>query len=316
MRGDYLGEHAQTKDSLNATAQALEDALLQVSQSVDQVSSAAAQIASSAQAVAAGASEQAASLAETNGSLESVASGTRQAAESAQQANGLADRARAAAGQGSSAVDQLQQAMSRIKASAEGTSQIIRDINDIAFQTNLLALNAAVEAARAGEAGRGFAVVAEEVRSLALRAKEAASKTEGLILQSVKEASQGQVAAQQVSGTLADIAGGVAKVSDIIGEIAAAAAAQKEGIDRVVHSVSEMDKVTQQNAASAEEASSAATEMASQADGLQGMVATFQLDLKSTPGGRAGGARALPTGVVPPPRDRMGRSLGPRRIDS
>jgi methyl-accepting chemotaxis protein len=316
MRGEYLGEHAQIKDSLNAAAQALEDALCQVAESVDQVSSAAAQIASSAQSVASGASEQAASLAETNGSLESVASTTRQAAESAHQANGLAETARSAAGHGASAVEQLQQAMSRIKASAEGTSQIIRDINDIAFQTNLLALNAAVEAARAGEAGRGFAVVAEEVRSLALRAKEAASKTESLIHQSVKEAGEGQAAAQQVAGTLADIAGGVAKVSDIVGEIAAAAAAQKEGIDRVVHAVDEMDKVTQQNAASAEESSSAATEMAGQADGLQAMVATFQLDLKGIQGGRAGGARALPARAsASPTRNRMGRSLGPRRIE-
>src|SRR6266508_2699666 len=122
-------------------------------------------------------------------------------------------------------------AMARIKAAAEGTSQIIKDINEIAFQTNLLALNAAVEAARAGEAGRGFAVVAEEVRSLALRAKHAASRTEGLIRDSVRETGAGEATARQVAGQLAEIVGGVAKVTDIVSEIANAASAQQASID-------------------------------------------------------------------------------------
>jgi methyl-accepting chemotaxis protein len=167
--------------------------------------------------------------------------------------------------------------MGKIKASAEGTSQIIKDINDIAFQTNLLALNAAVEAARAGEAGRGFAVVAEEVRSLALRAKEAATKTEELIRQSVKEAGEGEVTSKQVAGKLAEIVSGISKVSDIVSEIAAAAKEQSAGIDQVNQAISEMDKVTQQNAASAEESSSAASELNGQSEELAAMVASFKL---------------------------------------
>jgi methyl-accepting chemotaxis protein len=278
VTGTFSGDHTRIKDSVNAAAEALHDALAQVSDAVEQVSSAATQIASSSQAVASGASEQAASLAETSSSIESVASMTKQSADHAQQANHLAGTARGAAGEGTAAVEQMQTAMSRIKASAEGTSQIIRDINDIAFQTNLLALNAAVEAARAGEAGRGFAVVAEEVRSLALRAKEAAMKTEELIRQSVKEAVQGEVTAKQVAGKLTEIAGGISKVTDIISEIAAGAKEQSSGIDHVNRAVGEMDKVTQQNAASAEESSSAASELSAQAEELASMIGSFQLE--------------------------------------
>jgi len=277
VTGSYQGDHARIKESLNATGQALHDALAQVAEAVDQVSSASQQIAASSQAVASGASEQASSLEETSTSLESVLSITKQATDNAQQANTLAQTARTAATEGAAAVEQLQGAMGKIKASAEGTSQIIKDINDIAFQTNLLALNAAVEAARAGEAGRGFAVVAEEVRSLALRAKEAAMKTEELIQQSVKQAAEGEVSSKHVAGKLGEIVNGIGKVSDIVSEIAAAAKEQTAGIDQVNGAVGEMDKVTQQNAASAEESSSAASELNGQAEELAAMVGAFQL---------------------------------------
>jgi methyl-accepting chemotaxis protein len=283
VAGAYQGDHARIKESVNATAEALHDALAQVAQAVEQVSSASTQIASSSQAVASGASEQAASLQETTGSIETVSAMTRQAADSAQQANLVAQAARSAATDGSTAVAQMQGAMGKIKASAEGTSEIIRDINDIAFQTNLLALNAAVEAARAGEAGRGFAVVAEEVRSLALRAKDAATRTETLIRQSVKEAGDGEVSAKLVAGKLSEIAGGVSKVSDIIAEIAAGARAQSTGIEQVSRAVAEMDKVTQQNAASAEQSSSAASELSGQSEELAAMVAAFQLSTTQRP---------------------------------
>jgi methyl-accepting chemotaxis protein len=277
VNGHFQGDHARIKDSVNATAAALHEALAQVAQAVDQVSSAAAQIAASSQAVASGASEQASSLQETTASVDSVASMTKRSADHAQQAKQLAATARTAATEGAASMDRMQAAMGKIKASAEGTSQIIRDINDIAFQTNLLALNAAVEAARAGEAGRGFAVVAEEVRSLALRAKEAATKTEDLIRQSVKEANEGEVTAKDVAGKLSEITGSVGKVTDIVSEIAAAAREQTTGIEQVNGAVGEMDRVTQQNAASAEESSSAASELSAQAEELAAMVGAFRL---------------------------------------
>jgi methyl-accepting chemotaxis protein len=278
VRGQYQGEHAKITQSVNSTAEALHDAMAQVAQAVDQVSAASTQIAASSQAVAGGASEQASALQRTSTSLGSVLSITKHASDKAEQANTLARTAHAAATEGSGAIDQMQLAMGKIRQGAASTSQILKDINDIAFQTNLLALNAAVEAARAGEAGRGFAVVAEEVRSLALRAKEAATKTEELIRQSVKLAGDGEASSKQVAGKLGEIVGQIAKVSDIVSDIAAAAREQTSGIGQVSKSVSEMDRVTQQNAASAEESSAATSELSGQAEKLAAMVAGFQIE--------------------------------------
>jgi len=300
MSGAYRGDHARIKDSLNATGQALHEAIAQVAEAVDQVSSASTQIAASSQAVASGASEQASSLQETSSSLESLLSITKQSADAAQQANTLASSARSAATDGAAAVEQMQGAMGKIRASAESTSQIIKDINDIAFQTNLLALNAAVEAARAGEAGRGFAVVAEEVRSLALRAKEAAMKTEELIRQSVRQAGEGEISSKHVAGKLGEIVGGIGKVSAIVSEIAAAAKEQSIGIDQVSKAVGEMDKVTQQNAASAEESSSAASELSGQSEELAAMVGAFQIARSGV-----GAAKAAPALGARPPKPRV-----------
>jgi methyl-accepting chemotaxis protein len=308
VEGSFQGDHTRIKDAVNTTAQALHDAMAQVADAVEQVSSASTQIASSSQAVASGASEQASSLQETSASLESVLSITKQASDNAQQANLLAQSARTAAAAGTSSVGEMQDAMGKIKHSAESTSAIIRDINDIAFQTNLLALNAAVEAARAGEAGRGFAVVAEEVRSLALRAKEAATKTEELIRQSVRLAGEGEATSRQVAGQLGEIAAGISKVSDIVSEIAMAAKEQSNGIGQVGAAVAEMDKVTQQNAASAEESSSAASELSGQAEELASMVGSFQLHR----GGEVLGRRELRAQEASP--DRRGKNGATARL--
>jgi methyl-accepting chemotaxis protein len=277
MVGDYSGEYLRLKDVVNASGDALDEALSRVVGAVEQMSSASAQIASSSQAVATGASTQAASLGHTSASLASVAEMSRHTSEHARQADALTRAAQVAAEQGEGAVALMTGAMTKIRASAEGTSQIIRDINDIAFQTNLLALNAAVEAARAGEAGRGFAVVAEEVRSLALRSKEAAQKTEALIKESVLQAGEGEGVSKTVAARLGEILAGVRKVTTIVSEIGGEADAQAKGAGEVQRAVSEMDQVTQQNAASAEQSSSAAAELASQSDQLAAMVSAFKL---------------------------------------
>ncbi len=168
--------------------------------------------------------------------------------------------------------------MGKIRQSSEGTAQIIRDVTDIAFQTNLLALNAAVEAARAGEAGRGFAVVAEEVRSLALRSKEAAQKTEELIHESVRQAGAGDQAAAQVSTRLTEIVKGVSKVTDIVAEIAATARSRATGSRRSSRRWTRWTGSPSRTPPRAEESSTAASELSGQAEELAAMVGAFRLD--------------------------------------
>jgi len=277
VRADYQGDHAQIKRAVNGTAEALHSALSQVASSASQVSGAASQIAASSQSVADGASKQASALEETAAHLESMASVTKEAANSAQQANSLAQSARDVASAGAATMERMSGAMGRIRSSTEGTSQIIKDINEIAFQTNLLALNAAVEAARAGEAGRGFAVVAEEVRSLALRAKDAATKTEVLIRDSLREAEDGEATAHQMNEKFGEIAGSVSQVSEIVARIAASAGEQSKGIDQLNAAVAQMEGVTQANAANSEESSSASIELSRQAEELAEMVRAFRL---------------------------------------
>ena len=276
--GGFRGEHAALSEAVNATAGALQGALGRVAEAAEQLSTASAQIASSSQAVAGGASVQASSLEETGSSLEAMSSVTRRSAEAARQADALARSANGAASDGQTAMEEMATAMTRIRAAAEGTSQIIRDINEIAFQTNLLALNAAVEAARAGEAGRGFAVVAEEVRSLALRCKQAAGRTEGLIRESVNQATAGEASAGRVNRKLAEIAASVGGVTGIVAEIAASAQSHASGIEQVNRAIGEVGRVTQQNAASSEQSSSAAEELTRQAQELAALIGTFRLD--------------------------------------
>jgi methyl-accepting chemotaxis protein len=314
VQGSYQGDFAKLQGAINTAGDGLHQALAQVAEAVEQVSSASAQIASSSQSVASGASEQASSLQETHSSLESMAAQTRHAAESAAQADGLASGARASAEAGAAVMAQMSGAMTQVRAAAEGTSQIIKDISEIAFQTNLLALNAAVEAARAGEAGRGFAVVAEEVRSLALRAKDAAVKTEELIEESVKQAGAGESTAKQVNEKLSEILGAARKVSGIVAEMAASAKEQAAGIEQVNRAVGEMDKVTQQNAASSEEASSAAEELSGQSAELAAMVARFQIDRGTRARASAAPAARSAVSAARKPKGAGGIPLSPEEL--
>ena len=277
MQGESAGDFAKIKDALNRTADGLHEAIGQVSESVGQVAAAASQIAETSQSVAQGASEQASALEETASALEQMTGQTKQTADNSHQARVVAKTAQQLAEKGNTAMGQMVAAMANIRKSAQDTSTIIKDINEIAFQTNLLALNAAVEAARAGDVGRGFAVVAEEVRNLAMRAKEAANKTEGLIAQSARLANEGGTISGEVNENLALIVDSIGKVTDFVDEIAVASEEQAKGIAQVNRAVSEMDKVVQQSAASSEESASAAEELSSQSQELAGMVGRFRL---------------------------------------
>jgi len=277
------GAWAQVVKGINEMIQPIHDGFSHVTQAVAQIASASGQVASSSQQVAEGASEQASALEETSSSLEEMEAMTKQNADNAQQARALAEEMKDLADTGSGAMGRLLEGMNGIRQSAEGTAAIIKDINEIAFQTNLLALNAAVEAARAGDAGRGFAVVAEEVRNLALRAKEAAQRTESLINESVKLSGEGSTLSAGANENLEGIVTSVQKVTDIIGEIAAASEEQARGIVQVNKAVTEMDKVVQQAAANSEETASASEELSGQSEDLAAMVGRFQLDPSRSP---------------------------------
>ncbi|MBL9135797.1 MAG: hypothetical protein JNK85_08015 [Verrucomicrobiales bacterium] len=231
----------------------------------EQTATASSQVASASQTLAEGASEQAASLEETSASLEEITSMVSRNAEAARHANALANQTSAAADAGASTMSELQQAMGDIKRSSDEVAKIVKSIDEIAFQTNILALNAAVEAARAGEAGAGFAVVADEVRSLAQRSAQAAKETASMIEAAISKSGRGHHISEKVAADLGEIVAKVRDVDRYVSEIAAASREQSEGVRQVAAAVTQMDKVIQCNAASAEESASASEELNSQA---------------------------------------------------
>ena len=222
--------------------------------------------------------QQAASLEETAASMEELASTVKQNADNARQANQLAASASDVAERGGSAVSEVVSTMQEISASSRKISEIVSVIDGIAFQTNILALNAAVEAARAGEQGKGFAVVAGEVRSLAQRSAQAAKEIKGLIEDSVSKVGAGSQQVERAGATMQEIVASVKRVTDIMGEISAASEEQSSGIDQVNRAVSQMDEVTQQNAALVEEAAAAAGSLQEQAQRLAEAVAVFKIN--------------------------------------
>ena len=238
----------------------------------DEVAESARQVSATSQLLAEGASEQAAALEETSASLEQMTAMTSSNAEHARSAKELASQTRAAAEAGAADMAAMAAAMDAIKASGDNIANIIKTIDEIAFQTNLLALNAAVEAARAGEAGAGFAVVADEVRNLAQRSAKAARDTADKIEDSIQKSQHGVMLSDQVAVRLQEIVEKARKMNQLVAEIATASAEQGTGIGQITTAVSQMDQVTQRNAAGAEESASASAELSGQAETLRSTV--------------------------------------------
>jgi methyl-accepting chemotaxis protein len=272
------GEFEELALAFNALLAKLRETAAGIGGTAIEVTRAARELAVVADDISASAQSQASNLEQTAASMEQLTATVKQNAANAGQANQLAGAARTVAEQGGSVVGAAVSAMSEINRSSRRIGDIITTIDEIAFQTNLLALNAAVEAARAGSHGRGFAVVAAEVRSLAGRSAAAAKEIKGLIGESSEKVEQGSAHVNRSGTTLDEIVVGVKRVTDIVAEIAAASREQSVGIEEVNRAVSQMDQLTQSNAAQTEELSATAGTLASQAGELESLLAWFKLD--------------------------------------
>ena len=270
-------ELAGLMHALNQMSQQLGQSLGDVMQVADSIRTASAEIASGNQDLSVRTEQTATSLELTSSSMAQLTTTVRQSDDNAQTANQLASSAATVANRGGSVVQQVVETMNEIANSSNRIADIIGVIDQIAFQTNILALNAAVEAARAGEQGRGFAVVASEVRSLAGRSASAAKEIKTLIGASVERVASGARLVQDAGATMGEIVSAVHRVTDIMGEISASAAAQSRGIDEVTQAVTSVDSMTQQNSALVEQSAAAAESLREQAQRLAQVVGQFKV---------------------------------------
>ena len=275
---DFEGKFGILKSGVNDTIARLTEVVSNINDSAGSVLTGAMEIAQGNNDLSRRTEQQALGLERTTSMMTEMTNTVRANAASAGEANDLAEQARQRAEQGGHVIGSAVEAMSAISESSEKIADIIGVIDDIAFQTNLLALNASVEAARAGEQGRGFAVVASEVRNLAGRSSVAANEIKALIEDSVAKVSEGSRLVGESGETLQNIVDSVVGVTNIVAQIAGASREQSNGIEEVTGVISEIDKMTQQNAALVEEAASASESMSDQARSLSSMVGYFTLN--------------------------------------
>jgi methyl-accepting chemotaxis protein len=293
--GDETGQLLRALQKMNGS---LATIVGQVRNGTDAIATASAEIAAGNLDLSSRTEQQASALEQTAATMEELTSTVRSNTESAREARTLADGAAAIAGQGGAVVADVVRTMEAISASSGRIVDIIGVIDAIAFQTNILALNAAVEAARAGEQGRGFAVVAAEVRALAARSAAAAREIKELIGDSAQKVQAGSVLVDQAGATMRDIVQAIGKVTQIVNGIADASTQQQDGIEQVNTAITQMDQVTQQNAALVEEAAAAAAAMQDQAARLADAVAVFRLDTAPPSRRREDHLLALPAATM------------------
>ncbi|MEY4195780.1 MAG: hypothetical protein RLZZ226_2148 [Pseudomonadota bacterium] len=272
----YVGYYALMRDDIVKTQHKLSEVFAQIRQTADFIYNASQEIATGNNNLSHRAEQQAASLEQTASSMEELTNTVKNNADNSMQANQVSISARQLAEKGGDVVNRAVSAMSEISASSSKIANIISTIDEIAFQTNLLALNASVEAARAGEQGRGFAVVATEVRNLAQRSAKAAKESRELIQNSLEKVSGGSTLVTESGVMLNQIVEGVVKVGNLVSQIASASKDQADGIQQVNQAVAQMDEITQQNAALAEEASAASVSMCEQANNMVRLLSFFK----------------------------------------
>ena len=280
---DSTDETGKLMAALKVMNDNLVDIVGQVRSGTDTISTASSEIASGNMDLSSRTEEQASSLEETASSMEELTSTVKFNAENARQANQLAIAASQVATKGGAVVSEVVATMGSINDSSRKIVDIISVIDGIAFQTNILALNAAVEAARAGEQGRGFAVVASEVRNLAQRSAAAAKEIKTLIGDSVEKVDNGSRLVDQAGKTMAEVVASISRVTNIMNEITTASDEQRDGIEQVNQAITQMDAVTQQNAALVEEAAAAAASMQEQSARLSEVVGVFKLNQMAAP---------------------------------
>jgi methyl-accepting chemotaxis protein len=301
QRRDELGELLRELDQMRNS---LHQVVSQVRGSSGSITTASAEIATGNQDLSERTEQTSSNLQQAASSMEQLTGAVRQSADSARQAEQLASSAADVAARGGQVVSEVVATMNEINTSSKRISDIIGVIDGIAFQTNILALNAAVEAARAGEQGRGFAVVASEVRSLAGRSAEAAREIKVLIGASVDKVESGSRLVANAGHTMTEIVSSVQRVSDIIGEITAAASEQSDGIGQINSAVSQLDQMTQQNAALVEQSAAAAESLKDQAVRLSDVMSIFRLD--------SHGTNAVTTRATPPRSEAPARAAKPK----